>query len=89
MAEETGETPVLLLDEVVAELDEQRRALLLRYIQRGAQAILTATDPAMFTEAFLQQANALHVSNGRISRSDGITLQASDGAPGSPGREVE
>lgn len=78
MAEETAETPVLLLDEVVAELDEQRRALLLSYIQRGAQAILTATDPAMFTETFLQEANALHVSNGRISRSDGVTPGAAE-----------
>ncbi|HSM57792.1 MAG TPA: DNA replication/repair protein RecF [Candidatus Sulfomarinibacteraceae bacterium] len=82
MAEETAETPVLLLDEVVAELDEQRRALLLSYIQRGAQAILTATDPAMFTETFLQEANALHVSNGRISRSDGVT-------PGATERKLE
>lgn len=66
MAAETGETPVLLLDEVVAELDEQRRALLLAYVQRGAQAILTATDPAMFTEDFLEQANMLRVQNGHI-----------------------
>lgn len=66
MAAETGETPVMLLDEVVAELDEQRRALLLAYVQRGAQAILTATDPAMFTEDFLQEANVLRVQNGHI-----------------------
>ena len=66
MAAETDETPILLLDEVVAELDEQRRALLLAYVQRGAQAILTATDPAMFTDDFLQQANVLRVQNGHI-----------------------
>ena len=66
MAAETGETPVLLLDEVVAELDQQRRALLLGYIQQGAQAILTATDPAMFTGTFLQGADVIHVRNGQI-----------------------
>lgn len=69
MAAEAGETPVLLLDEVVAELDERRRALLLGYVQRGAQAILTATDPAMFTEDFLQNATILEVQGGRIVES--------------------
>ncbi|MDX1664826.1 MAG: DNA replication/repair protein RecF [Candidatus Promineifilaceae bacterium] len=68
MTAETGETPVLLLDEVVAELDERRRALLLAYVQQGAQAILTATDPSMFTEGFLREANLLHVQNGRVER---------------------
>ena len=66
MAAETEETPVLLLDEVVAELDERRRALLLGYIQQGTQAILTATDPSMFTDAFLEQAQTLEVQDGRV-----------------------
>jgi len=69
MAAETEETPVLLLDEVVAELDERRRALLLGYIQQGTQAILTATDPAMFTDDFLSQAEILEVQGGRVMES--------------------
>jgi DNA replication and repair protein RecF len=52
MRAETGDTPVLLLDEVVAELDEQRRALILAYVRAGSQALLTATDPGMFTAFF-------------------------------------
>jgi DNA replication and repair protein RecF len=76
MAGETGETPVLLLDEVVAELDEQRRALLLGYIQDGTQAILTATDPAMFTETFLRNANVLEVREGRVSENRAAALSA-------------
>jgi DNA replication and repair protein RecF len=67
MRNETGEMPVLLLDEVVAELDEQRRALLLDYVQSGAQALLTATDPTMFTDSFLHQATSLRVTAGRIN----------------------
>ena len=69
MLSETGETPVLLLDEVVAELDEKRRELLLGYIQQGTQAILTATDPTMFTDDFLTQATILEVQGGRIVES--------------------
>ena len=67
MQKETGEYPILLLDEVVAELDEQRRALLLDYVQKGSQAILTATDPSMFTENFLTQSQTILVHGGRVS----------------------
>ncbi len=68
MTKMTGETPILLLDEVVAELDEQRRALLLNYVKGVNQAILTATDPAMFTQEFLQQATSFTVTNGRVEQ---------------------
>jgi len=66
MTKMTGESPILLLDEVVAELDQQRRALLLRYVQQSTQAILTATDPGMFTADFMRNSTSMHVSNGRI-----------------------
>ncbi|MFQ5419903.1 MAG: DNA replication/repair protein RecF [Anaerolineae bacterium] len=66
MAAQTGDTPILLLDEVVAELDERRRALLLNYVQKSTQAIVTATDPAMLTNDFLRYATTLEVSSGRI-----------------------
>jgi DNA replication and repair protein RecF len=66
MADRTGETPILLLDEVVAELDDRRRELLLHYVQQASQSLLTATDPGMFTAGFLEQATMLQVENGRI-----------------------
>lgn len=73
---ETGEYPVLLLDEVVAELDEKRRALLLDFIQQGVQALLTATDPSMFTTSFLQQATSMQVSAGRIKLQESAVVLA-------------
>lgn len=66
MSVETGDTPILLLDEVVAELDAQRRKSLLTAVQESTQAILTATDPAMFTDSFLTASHKLRVNNGRI-----------------------
>ncbi|MAT98729.1 MAG: hypothetical protein CL608_16425 [Anaerolineaceae bacterium] len=63
----TGERPILLLDEVVAELDEQRRSALLSSVSETTQAILTATDPGMFTDSFLQQATRMEVENGRVN----------------------
>ncbi len=66
MEEQTSETPILLLDEVVAELDEHRRAQLLNTVQNVSQAILTATDPSMFTDHFLKSANMMQVKRGQI-----------------------
>ncbi|MBE2201526.1 MAG: DNA replication/repair protein RecF [Anaerolinea sp.] len=76
MTQQTGDTPILLLDEVVAELDEKRRALLLRYVQNATQALLTATDPGMFTDDFLQQSSRMVVQNGRIALENHLSNQA-------------
>ena len=66
MANHTSDTPILLMDEVVAELDEQRRALLLHTIQKTSQAVLTATDLNMFTTDFIRNATTMTVTEGRI-----------------------
>jgi DNA replication and repair protein RecF len=68
MESQTDEKPVLLLDEVVAELDKTRRALILGAVTNASQSILTATDPGMFTNSFLDQAALMTVDAGRISR---------------------
>jgi DNA replication and repair protein RecF len=48
MEEKTGHHPVLLLDEVLAELDEGRREDLLGRISQSSQALLTTTDVDLF-----------------------------------------
>jgi DNA replication and repair protein RecF len=48
MRQRTGEPPVLLLDEVLAELDVERRQDLIRRVATAHQAIVTAADLAMF-----------------------------------------
>lgn len=66
MSDKTGEAPVLLLDEVLAELDEHRRDLLLATVERVNQAILTATDPGMFNPSFLKKATLMTITEGRV-----------------------
>lgn len=66
MQETTGEAPVLLLDEVLAELDEERRAMLLARVEEVEQAILTATDPEMFSPRFRERATIFRVAHGII-----------------------
>ncbi len=41
--EETGEYPILLLDDVLSELDNKRKGYLIKYIQ-GIQTVITTTD---------------------------------------------
>jgi DNA replication and repair protein RecF len=66
MKSQTGERPVLLLDEVLAELDASRRELLLNRLESSEQAFVTATDPNMFTKRFLAKANHIQVADGNI-----------------------
>ncbi|HBD65397.1 MAG TPA: DNA replication and repair protein RecF, partial [Clostridiales bacterium] len=41
--EETGEYPILLLDDVLSELDNKRKGFLINYI-KGIQTFITTTD---------------------------------------------
>lgn len=69
----TSDVPLLLLDEVIAELDLHRREALLETIQDAVQggatgqALLTATDPGMFLPSFLETTTRLLVSEGQVS----------------------
>lgn len=62
----TGEYPVLLLDETLAELDTNRRKDLLTYLANGKQAILTTTDLDLFTPEFVQAAETWHIHSGMV-----------------------
>lgn len=66
MRAETGEEPVLLLDDVMSELDKPRRAALSDSVLNSSQAILSATDLDDFTPAFLNKARIFTVSEGKI-----------------------
>ena len=71
MRDTIGEWPILLLDEVVAELDANRRAYLLNQVNGVSQALLTTTEPDIFTAEFLQKASRWHVRQGQITSSSG------------------
>lgn len=68
MKERTGEWPVLLLDEVMSELDLQRRADLLSFTGESEQMLFTATDARMFPAGFVEKAEAWQVENGAVRK---------------------
>jgi DNA replication and repair protein RecF len=68
MRERTGEWPVILLDEVMAELDLQRRGDLLKYMDETEQVLLTTTDLNLFTPEFTDKAEIWRVEGGRVEK---------------------
>ena len=67
MKEKTGHWPVLLLDEVLAELDPQRREDLLNRLEESEQALLTTTDLDLFTPEFVENVARWEVFGGRVT----------------------
>jgi DNA replication and repair protein RecF len=68
MKERTGEWPVILLDEVMAELDLQRRADLLKYIGESEQVLFTTTDLNLFAPEFTRKSEIWRVEGGRVEK---------------------
>jgi len=68
MKERTGEWPVILLDEVMAELDLQRRADLLKYVGESEQVLFTTTDLNLFAPDFVGKAEVWKVSGGKVEK---------------------
>jgi DNA replication and repair protein RecF len=67
MRRRTGDTPVLLLDDILSELDAARRAHLLQFIDRpDQQTLMTAADLADFDPSFLARINRARVDHGRV-----------------------
>lgn len=61
MQEETGEWPVLLLDDVLSELDEKRQSFVLNRIQ-GGQVFITCCEEVKLNG--LEGGKAFHIQNG-------------------------
>jgi DNA replication and repair protein RecF len=63
----TGERPVLLLDDVLSELDGDRRAALLGEVAHGGQVIITSVEAGPFPPELIAGAMVWTVSQGRIA----------------------
>jgi len=64
--QERGEPPIVLLDDVMSDLDDLRRAQLLRMTLRGAQAFITATSAETFPQEILAVARTYRVRQGQL-----------------------
>jgi len=66
MQQSTGEIPVLLLDDVMSELDAQRRKQIIALVDQAGQALLTTTDWEDYPADFRSRAQLLTVTLGRL-----------------------
>ena len=67
MQKSTGETPVLLLDDVMSELDADRRKQVIAIVDGVGQAILTTTDWDDYPADFRRRARLYSVSMGQLT----------------------
>lgn len=63
---ETGEYPILLLDDVLSELDQKRQTHLLNTIENKVQTIITTTSTDGIDEKTLLRASIFKVKNGTV-----------------------
>jgi DNA replication and repair protein RecF len=66
MRGETGEDPVLLLDDVMSELDNARRDALAQVVVDSPQAFITTTDLNEFSQDFLERVRVLRICDGQV-----------------------
>lgn len=64
--EKYGYAPILLLDDVLAELDDLRQTYLLQSISDDTQTIITSVDTLLFKDEFLRNVKIYKIKNGEI-----------------------
>ncbi|MFS0690528.1 DNA replication/repair protein RecF [Sporosarcina sp. 179-K 8C2 HS] len=64
--QEVGETPVLLLDDVLSELDDYRQSHLLNIMQGQVQTFVTTTNIAGLDHETIRKAELYEVSAGKV-----------------------
>lgn|SRR5574344_67747 len=66
ITDKTGDEPILLLDDVLAELDDIRQNYLLKSINKNSQTIITSVDTILFEEEFLKDVQIYKIESGNI-----------------------
>ncbi len=64
--QKTGYSPILLLDDVLAELDETRQNYLLKSIEKDVQTIITSVDTVLFEDEFLKDVQIYSIEKGAV-----------------------
>jgi len=75
--EHIGEPPVLLLDDVMAELDLNRQGFLVASVESGMQTLITTTHTTGFKREWLEGATYISVANGHATLLSSVPTQES------------
>jgi DNA replication and repair protein RecF len=63
---ESGDKPILLLDDILSELDERRRRSVMDALRETDQILVTATEADRFDATFLAEAHRYRVAAGHV-----------------------
>ena len=67
LAERRAKPPLMLLDDVMSELDAERRELLAGLLRAGGQAVITTTEPEHVPGTALAGGGLVRVENGAVA----------------------
>ena len=74
----TGRTPVLALDDILSELDPERRRLVLEAATQHEQVLLTSTELGIVPKEFLDSADIYTVMNGHVTQDSIVSTNSND-----------
>jgi DNA replication and repair protein RecF len=66
LRERAGETPVLLLDDILSELDQRRRQAVLNAVDESTQALITTAELDRFGGDFVRRGTIYSVAGGAV-----------------------
>ena len=70
----TGDSPILLLDDIFSELDDNKKNNLLKYISRDIQTIITTTDLNNLDKKLIKKSKLFNINNGNIIKIKEVKL---------------
>lgn len=76
VSEHLGEPPVLILDDVMAELDLRRQGFLMESVHRGMQTLITTTHLDGFEKEWLSGATLISVVSGKIDKHESLVASS-------------
>lgn len=65
--EQTGEYPILLLDDVLSELDDSRQTYLLKTVENKVQTFITTTNLDGIQKNLIEQPKLFHIKEGSVA----------------------
>ena len=74
MKEETGEYPVLLLDDVLSELDSDRQTHLLAAMQDKVQTFITTPSLSDVARQLIHEPKIFHVDSGHLVETEDVKV---------------
>jgi DNA replication and repair protein RecF len=87
-AARTGQHGTLFLDDVMSELDDGRRRLLVRILTSAGQSIITTTDRHYFTERELAEATVIELPLGGSLAAGAAAPPADEVGPAPPATDA-